>query len=180
MIYRVHDAKLGRDVALKMLIGGAWADPETQKRFLREAHLMAELAHPGIVPVHDMGLVDGAAYYTMDLVDGRRLDESVRERNLPLPERLQLFRRVCEAVHHANRKGVIHRDLKPANILVTPEGQALILDFGIAHLAQPSGLREALTMSGAVWGPTMAPEQPRASRIDVGPTSIHWGHPTSW
>ncbi len=167
VVYRVRDPKLGRDVALKMMIGGAWTGEQAQKRFLREAHILAELSHPGIIPIHDIGIQDGSPYYTMDLVEGETLIDFVRQRGLTLRQKLGLFMLVCEAMHYAHMKGVIHRDLKPANILVTQTGRPVILDFGLARDAVEGA--SLMTMSGAVMGTPayMAPEQAQGRTRDI-------------
>ena len=170
-VYRVRDPKLGREVALKIMIGGAWTGERAHRRFLREAQIMAELRHPGIVPVHDLGIEDGLPYYTMDLVEGEPLDRAVARRNLPLGERLRIFLKACDAVQHAHFRGVIHQDLKPANILVTGAGNPMVLDFGIAGFSECGDGEARLTASGVVQGTPayMAPEQVRGDTqaIDV-------------
>ena len=166
-VYRVKDPKLGREVALKGMLGGAWSGEEARGRFMREARILAELSHQGIVPVHDVGLAEGSPYYVMDLVQGQPLSTALAR--APLEQKLKVFSAVCEAVHHAHLKGVIHRDLKPGNVLVTAEGQPVVLDFGIARLAESDG--SVQTMSGAVMGTPayMAPEQAlgKTQEIDV-------------
>ncbi len=129
-VYRAVDRKLDREVALKVvqLVAGAGEDVD---RLLREARVLARLEHPGIVPVHDAGLLpDGRAYYAMKRVRGRRLDEYAR--GLPLAERLRAFERICEAVAFAHAHGIIHRDLKPENVMVGPFGEVLVMDWGVA------------------------------------------------
>jgi serine/threonine protein kinase len=152
-VYRAHDAELDREVAVKVLrfLGDAgWIE-----RFRQEARVIAALPHPGIVPVHDAGILpDGRAFYVMTLVRGRRLDAHVA--SMPdLSERLRLFQRVLEPLAFAHSRGVIHRDLKPANIMVGPFGEVLVMDWGLAKL--PGSGPEP----GVVLGTTgfMAPEQ---------------------
>jgi serine/threonine protein kinase len=131
-VYRALDHKLDREVALKVvqLADGASGDVD---RLLREARVLARLEHPGIVPVHDAGLLpDGRAYYAMKRVRGQRLDEYVR--TVSLPERLRAFERICEAVAFAHAHGVIHRDLKPENVMVGPFGEVLVMDWGVAKV----------------------------------------------
>ena len=164
VVYRALDPKLGREVALKMMVGGDWSDEESQKRFLREARLLADMRHPGIVPVHDMGVApNGSPFYTMDLVEGEPLDRFLQHASSTSSRRLRILIEVCDAVHHAHRKGVIHRDLKPANVLVTASGRPVILDFGLAHLAQPDPGMSRMTQEGSVMGTPayMPPEQAR-------------------
>src|SRR5262249_37071114 len=115
-VYRARDRVLDRDVALKVLRADV-AAPEAATRLRREARILARLEHPGIVPVHDGGLLaDGRVYYVMKLVRGERLEQFARE--APLAEALRLFLRVCETVGFAHAAGVVHRDLKPSNIMV--------------------------------------------------------------
>ncbi len=170
VVYRVRDPKLGREVALKMLIGGAWTSGDMQKRFLREAHILADLSHPGIVAIHAIGVEEGVPYYTMELVRGETLNRYLKSSQLPLPQKLRIFLMCCEAVHYAHMKGVIHRDLKPANILVTPDHRPVVLDFGIAHLAE-TDVSAQMTQSGIVMGTPayMSPEQAqgRSREVDV-------------
>jgi serine/threonine protein kinase len=184
-VYLARDRQLDRPVALKVL-NGLPADAETEARLAREARIIARLEHPGIVPVHDSGvLADGRFYYAMKLVRGKRLDEQV-DRSTPLLERLALFQKICDAVAFAHAHGVLHRDLKPQNIMVGPFGEVLVMDWGVAkevkHAPQTPGQaavngaleRSGNTAHGTVLGTPgyMAPEQARGEtsmdeRIDV-------------
>ena len=134
-VYRAVDHRLDREVALKVVQlspGADIADTDVD-RLLREARVLARLEHPGIVPVHDAGLLpDGRAFYAMKRVRGQRLDEHAR--TLSLPERLRAFQRICEAVAFAHAHGVIHRDLKPENVMVGPFGEVLVMDWGVAKV----------------------------------------------
>jgi serine/threonine protein kinase len=188
-VYLAWDRDLEREVALKVVSlpeGGA----ELAERMLREARILARLEHPGIVPVHDVGtLPDGRVFYAMKRVRGSRLDEAAR--TAPLPERLRMFQRICEAVAFAHAHGVIHRDLKPENVMVGPFGEVLVMDWGVAKTVsgepappapEPSPLtplpashppfreRGTSTEAGTVLGTPgyMAPEQERGEvdRID--------------
>jgi eukaryotic-like serine/threonine-protein kinase len=130
-VFLASDRELLRDVALKVLTlpdpSGAWVE-----RILREAQTLAQLEHPAIIPIHDVGrLPDGRVYYTMKHVEGSTLQE-FRRPSVPLGELLRLLPRVCDAVAFAHSRGVIHRDLKPANIMVGPFGEVLVMDWGIA------------------------------------------------
>jgi eukaryotic-like serine/threonine-protein kinase len=171
-VHRARDLVLGRDVALKVLrpdLGAA----SVAARLEREARILARLEHPGIVPVHDAGMLpDGRAFYVMKLVRGERLENAVRDR--PLAEALRLFLRICETVGFAHAQGVVHRDLKPSNVMVGAFGEVLVLDWGIARLVgdgpdpesaggPPADLQEADTAPGTVLGTPgfMAPEQTR-------------------
>ena len=133
-VYLAEDRALGRPVALKVIRDGA-LNKESIDRMSREAHIIACLEHPGIVPVHDIGtLADGRAYYVMKWVQGRRLDEHF-DASAGIPERLRVFQRVCETVAFAHAHQVIHRDLKPQNVMVGPFGEVLVLDWGLAKAA---------------------------------------------
>jgi serine/threonine protein kinase len=130
-VYRARDRELGRDVALKVVrLPEMSSDVAT--RMLREARTLAQLEHPGIVPVHDVGtLADGRAFYAMKLVRGLLLDALPAS---PAAERLTIVERICEAVAFAHAHGVIHRDLKPQNVMVGPFGEVLVMDWGVAKL----------------------------------------------
>jgi serine/threonine-protein kinase len=135
VVYAAEDENLNRRVALKVL-DSASAPTELTQRLIREARILAQLEHPGIVPVHDVGtLSDGRVFYTMKFVEGARLDQHVSQLN-SLPERLRLFLRICEAVAFAHARGVLHRDLKPANIMVGSFGEVLVMDWGLAKILQ--------------------------------------------
>ena len=136
-VFRARDALLGRDVALKVL-RSADAPRDLAERLEREAGVLAQLEHPGIVPVHDRGVLgDGRAWYVMKLVRGKRLDGWLAE-NPSLRERLDLLRRVAETVGFAHARGVVHRDLKPSNIMVGEFGEVLVLDWGVAKIVSSS------------------------------------------
>ena len=132
-VYLAEDSVLGRRVALKIL-DLPELRPELSARLLREAHILARLEHPGIVPVHDAGtLADGRVFYAMKFVEGERLDALVG-RMIAIPDRLRLFQRICEAVAFAHARGILHRDLKPENIMVGPFGEVLVMDWGVAKI----------------------------------------------
>ena len=133
VVYAAEDEKLQRRVALKVLdVPGTEGD--LANRLIREAHVLAKLEHPGIVPVHDVGtLADGRVFYTMKFVEGQRLDQYIASVN-SVPDRLRLFLRICDAVGFAHARGVLHRDLKPANIMVGPFGEVLVMDWGLAKI----------------------------------------------
>jgi serine/threonine protein kinase len=133
VVYAAQDEKLGRRVALKVL-DVADRKGELAQRLVREAQVLAQLEHPGIVPVHDVGtLEDGRVFYTMKFVEGQRLDKHI-EAVQSVPDRLRLFLRICDAVAFAHARGVLHRDLKPANIMAGPFGEILVLDWGLAKI----------------------------------------------
>lgn len=162
VVYRAQDRTLARDVAVKVLDGVAVA-PAAGQRLLAEARILGRLEHPGVVPVHDAGvLADGRVFYVMKLVRGERLDAAVGARSLG--ERLALFVRVCDAVAFAHAHGVVHRDLKPHNIMLGSFGEVLVMDWGIATLAASAA---GETVSAAGTPGYMAPEQERGSPIDA-------------
>ena len=130
-VYRAHDEVLGRDVALKV-INAVGPHVALAARLQQEAHVLARLEHPGIVPVHDAGtLGDGRAFYVMKLVRGASLPDHLA-REPRLDERLRIFERICEPVAFAHAHGLVHRDLKPANVMVGSFGEVLVLDWGLA------------------------------------------------
>jgi eukaryotic-like serine/threonine-protein kinase len=132
-VYRVDDTVLRRQVALKV-INVIDSQGQLAARLLREARIIAQLEHPGIIPVHDSGtLPDGRVFYTMKLVQGKRLDDHIRELTA-LPERLRIFQKICEPVAFAHARGVLHRDLKPANVMIGPFGEVLVMDWGVSKL----------------------------------------------
>lgn len=126
-VYRAHDVRLDRDVALKTIKG-----PFTE-RFEREARAISSLNHPNICTLFDVGEHEGSGYLVMEYLDGKPIAGP-----LPLDQALAYGVQICEALHAARRKGIVHRDLKPANILVTKQGIRL-LDFGLAKLADVAG-----------------------------------------
>lgn len=141
VVYAVEDEKLQRRIALKVLdIPGTGGDLAI--RLIREAHVLARLEHPGIVPVHDVGtLADGRVFYTMKFVEGDRLDKYI-ESVASIPDRLRIFLRICDAVGFAHARGVLHRDLKPANIMVGPFGEVLVMDWGLAKVLREQTISE--------------------------------------
>jgi serine/threonine protein kinase len=159
-VYVARDHVLDRDVAVKVL------DVADQKgsraaRLRREAHILARLDHPDIVPVHDAGsLEDGRAYYVMKLVKGRRLDELIGDRP-PLTNRLTVFGRILDAVAFAHAHGVVHRDLKPENVMVGGFGEVYVMDWGVA---QDGGADAEAAVVGTPG--FMAPEQALAGGVD--------------
>jgi len=162
-VYLAHDRALDRNVALKVLTIPD-SSGERAARMMREAHVVARLEHPGIVPIHDVGrLSDGRVFYTMKYVEGATL-EQYRSPETPLPDLLRLLQRVCEAVEFAHAQGVIHRDLKPANIMVGPFGEVLVMDWGIALAATPT--RDPATTT---------PDSPTERPADAGHPPPEWG-----
>ena len=159
------DAAYAAQVAIKLL-RGALAAPELTARFRRERQLLATLDHPGIARLIDGGAApDGTPYLVMEYVDGVPLDVWCDTRQLGVRARLDLVRRICDAVQHAHQALVVHRDLKPANILVTPDGTPKLLDFGIARLADEARGSEERTLYQAMTPSYASPEQLRGDPI---------------
>jgi tetratricopeptide (TPR) repeat protein len=133
-VYAAHDTELGRAVALKVVTGGG--TPETQRALRREAQRASQLNHPNICTIHEVGAVDGQAYIVMEFVEGRPLIDLIGIDGLPLETLLRYGIQIADALAHAHGQGVIHRDLKSANVVVTPDGRAKVLDFGLAHAVE--------------------------------------------
>jgi non-specific serine/threonine protein kinase/serine/threonine-protein kinase len=169
VVYRALQTATRREVALKLLREGPLANEATRRRFAREMELAASLDHPGIVTVFEGGeTAEGRPFVAMEVVDGRPIAGWARDGSVPLRARVELLRGVCEALEHAHRRGVIHLDLKPSNVLVTAEGRAKILDFGLARSLLRGDAARTLTRDLALGTPAyMAPEQ-----IGSGPE--HW------
>jgi serine/threonine protein kinase len=156
VVYAAEDARLGRRVALKVL-DLSDATGELEERLVREARVLAQLEHPGIVPVHDVGkLNDGRVFYAMKFVEGRQLDAHVAMVE-SLPERLRLFLRMCDAVAFAHSRGILHRDLKPANIMVGPFGEVLVMDWGLAKILSEAATTVPSTNAHATIAEVAAP-----------------------
>ena len=165
-VYAAEDRELGRRVALKVLPPwDAGTASDAAARLLQEARILAQLEHPGIVPIHDAGeLSDGRVFYAMKRVDGRRLDQ-VRQ-GASRFDLLRLFLKVCDPVAFAHSRQVIHRDLKPENVMVGEFGEVLVLDWGIAKL-QIADCRLQID-EGTIAGTPgyMAPEQAAGKEVD--------------
>jgi serine/threonine-protein kinase len=168
-VYHSRHPQLDRAVAIKMIVGGG--DQQAQQRFLREAQLVANLAHPNIVRIFDVDTHNGQPYIVMDFVEGGSLASRVAGGPLPLAQALPILIPLAEALAYAHSQGIIHRDLKPANVLLRSDGRPVLADFGIARLAEAEGAAQ-LTATGAVLGTVayMAPEQLRGqadARSDI-------------
>jgi eukaryotic-like serine/threonine-protein kinase len=144
-VYLAEDAELNRLVAIKVLNSADVTD-DLRNRMVREAQIIARLEHPGIVPVHDVGVLpDGRIFYAMKFVRGSRLDEYAAQ-GTALRDRLRKFQAVCDAVAFAHAHGVIHRDLKPQNIMIGSFGEVLVLDWGVAKILRHPVSSEADTL----------------------------------
>jgi serine/threonine protein kinase len=131
-VYRAHDEKLGRDVALKVLPNEMAEDPERRKRFEREARAVASLKHPNIVTIHSVEESDGTHFITMELVEGQTLSALIPKNGLSLEQFFDYSVSLVDAVSGAHEQGITHRDLKPANIMLDAGGRLKVLDFGLA------------------------------------------------
>ena len=153
-VYRAHDAKLGRDVALKLLPRDLADDPDRRARMVREARAAASLNHPNICTIYEVGEADGQHFIAMEVIDGQRLSHRLAERLLSLDEVLPIAVQLADAVAHAHDRGIVHRDLKSANVMVTPEGRVKVLDFGLAKRLSGDEVTEVTTHAD---GPLTAP-----------------------
>ncbi len=160
MVYRARQASLNRTVALKMILAGQFAREPEIKRFRAEAEAAAQLDHPNIVPIYEVGEEGGHHFFSMRFMEGGTLTARINRPDSRLPHEVaaRLLVKVCRAVHFAHQRGILHRDLKPGNILLDPAGEPYVSDFGLAKFLADASQR---TASGAVLGSPsyMAPEQ---------------------
>lgn len=157
VVYLARQISLDRLVALKTVSALLAAESHGRERFRREARAVAQLEHPRIVSIHDIGTSAGSMYYTMDYIAGADLGRAMRERAIPWREAASIVQKVAEAIEHAHQRGVLHRDLKPGNILLDEANEPHVTDFGIALETEAAA---GLTLTGDVLGtpPYMAPE----------------------
>ena len=169
-VYLAEDVRLGRKVALKLLDTRLTGDSEPRTRFLREARLASALTHPNVCTIYDAGEAEGRLFIAMQYVEGETLRDVIGGRPLSLDCLLSYALQVAGALAAAHAQGVIHRDVKAHNIIVTPEGEAKVLDFGLAKLLETAGgeAEAHLTLTGAVMGTpsSMSPEQARGEHVD--------------
>ena len=178
-VYRARDARLGRDVAVKVMAAHIAADPEMRKRFETEARAVASLSHSAILSIYEMLQAEGLPCAVMELLEGENLRQRVQRGPLPWREAVQIGAEVADGLTAAHARGIVHRDLKPENIFLTRDGHVKILDFGLAvHRMDGADAanimtRPAPTVAGAVLGTFgyMSPEQIRGERVD-GRTDI--------
>jgi eukaryotic-like serine/threonine-protein kinase len=175
-VWRAHDTRLQRDVALKVLPAEALGDETARARLVREARLASKLNHPHICTIYEVGESDGQTFVAMELVEGKALSARLDDGPLPIDQVLRYGQQMADALAHAHGRGVVHRDFKSANLVVTPESQVKVLDFGLAkrltgeELADVTTVsRHSLTEQGAVAGTLayMAPEQLRGQPADA-------------
>ncbi|MBI4323716.1 MAG: serine/threonine protein kinase [Chloroflexi bacterium] len=179
IVYKARHTGLDSLAAVKLIRAGLLATPTDVERFQREARAAAKLQHPNIVSVHDIGEQDGQHYFSMDYVPGANLSELARTRPFAPKDAARIMAAIASAIHYAHQQGVLHRDLKPSNVMLTPEQQPRVLDFGLARLAHDDS---RLTQSGAPMGSPcyMPPEQcgsgPRTVPVRCGRAQVkdHW------
>jgi eukaryotic-like serine/threonine-protein kinase len=172
-VYLGHDRVLNRSVAIKVLFQEYARDPSFVERFRREAQNAGSLTHPNIVSVYDWGQEHGTYFIVMEYVEGRSLREILRTQGrLPAMQAAGIAAEIADALTFAHRHGVVHRDIKPGNVLITPQGQVKVADFGIA--ANPTDASSGLTQTGAVMGTAtyFSPEQAQGFTVD-GRTDVY-------
>jgi eukaryotic-like serine/threonine-protein kinase len=179
-VYRARDARLKREVALKILPESFASDPDRLARFQREAQVLASLNHPNIAAIHGLEESGGTRSLVMELVEGPTLADRIAQGPIPVDEALTIAKQIAEALEAAHDQGIIHRDLKPANIKLRPDGMVKVLDFGLAKALEPTGTRVDATASPTITSPAMmtgvgvllgtaaymSPEQARGKAVD--------------
>jgi serine/threonine protein kinase/tetratricopeptide (TPR) repeat protein len=159
LVYRARQKSLNRIVALKVIGLGRWSTKAHIKRFRLEAEAAASLDHPCIVPIHEIGESDGSCYFSMQLVEGRRLDEVIKSEPIPNRRAAELIAKLARTVSYAHKRGILHRDIKPGNVLIDADGEPHLTDFGLARLVERESSITG-TMVEALGTPSyMAPEQ---------------------
>src|SRR5215813_10645887 len=179
-VYLAEDTQLDRKVAIKFLSSELEANEQAKKRLIREAKAAAKLDHPNICSIYEVGEEDGRSYIVMQVVEGDNLSEILDLKNkrepISLNEALDIAIQAADALTEAHSRSIIHRDLKPQNIMITPRGQAKIMDFGLAKVLQEDVLtssqaetQSVMTEPGIVIGtvPYMSPEQVRGESVDA-------------
>jgi len=166
-VYRATQVKLNRPVAIKVLLGQAFSNPEDEARFRAEALTVARLQHPNVIQILDIGEDTEVPFLAVEFMEGGTLESRMTGKPLSIPDALRMVYQIARGVGAVHAKGVVHRDLKPANILLTADGVPKVADFG---LAKQLGA-EALTMTGAVLGTPayMAPEQAAGQLRQISP-----------
>jgi HEAT repeat protein len=171
IIYRVRDPELKRELALKVLIAGEDASEELLKRFMREARAAAQMNHPNVVPIHEVGHIKGEYYFTMDLIEGTSFDKIIKGGWMQVDEIVAHIRDIAKALKNAHNMNIIHRDIKPANIMYDVRNKrALLTDFGLAKDMESNTM---LSMTGMMMGSPayMSPEQARGLIHNIDPRS---------
>src|SRR5947207_3187182 len=138
VVYEGFDSRLNRKLAIKALNAEATADPARRQRFLQEAQSASALDHPNIVTIYDVPEIDGQYFIVMQYVEGKTLGELLERGPLRTNDVLRYAVQIADALAQAHARGIVHRDLKPDNVMITPEGQVKVLDFGLAKLMAPN------------------------------------------
>lgn len=170
VVYEARQKGLDRSVAVKMILAGHLASPELVRRFQTEAKAAARLHHSNIVPIHDVGQIEGQDFFAMEYIDGQSLAERIARGPIDASAAVRWVAAVARAVAHLHQLGVIHRDLKPSNILLDSEDHPYVTDFGLAKVFSAGS---DMTATGIIAGTPsyMAPEQASGKHADVGPTT---------
>ncbi len=172
-VYLARDSKLGRPVALKLLLRDLAADPDRLHRFHAEARAASSLNHPHILVVHDFGELGGRPFIVTEFVEGQTLRHRLEHGAVPVPEAVDLALQIGAALNAAHARGLVHRDIKPENVMVRPDGYVKVLDFGLAKLAAAAAVEGADstfdTLPGVVMGTPryVSPEQARGRDVDA-------------
>ena len=175
VVYRGVDVNLGREVAIKVLPDDLIEDPDRRARLLHEARAASSLEHPHIAVIHEVGEADDVTFVAMELIRGEKLSDLIARGPLAPARALTLAAEIAEGLSRAHEKGIVHRDLKPANVMITDDGHAKIIDFGLAKVLAPLtstgstvSVATPLTRDGTILGTAayMSPEQARGARID--------------
>jgi len=163
VVFKARQISLNRIVALKMILSGRLASEADVQRFRQEAEAAANLEHPNVLPIHDVGEHDGQHFFTMKLVHGGNLGDRIQQLVNDPPAAMRLMEQVARGVHFAHQRGILHRDLKPANVLIDADGTPYVTDFGLAKFTEADS---SLTQSGAILGTPsyIAPEQARGAK----------------
>jgi len=178
VVYRAHDERLDRDVAIKVLPEDVAEDPGRLARFEREARLLASLSHQNIATLFGLEEHEGQRFLVMELAEGETLAERIKKRPIPVDDALDYARQIAEGLEAAHAEGIVHRDLKPGNVMLSPTGKIKVLDFGLAKIWQTETsdadlthsptLTADMTRAGVVLGTAayMSPEQARGKPVD--------------
>ena len=166
IVYRAIRKSDGKVVAVKMILSGDFASEVERQRFYAEAQAAAQLDHPNIAPIYEIGQHQGMPFYCMKYIEGQTLSQRLTAGPLPTRRAAAMMQKVCDAIQYAHKLGVLHRDIKPSNILIDESGDPFIVDFG---LAKQKSQQDTLTKSGAVLGTPsyMSPEQAAGARNQV-------------
>jgi serine/threonine protein kinase len=172
IVYKAFQTKLGRPVALKMVLSGSHVSDQVLVRFIAEAKAVAHLQHPNIVQIFEVGEHDGLPFFSLEYVNGPPLDKKLEGKPIPSEEAAKLTMVLCEAMQYAHDNGVLHRDLKPANVMTTSEGSLKVTDFGLAKRLEEE-TDSSSTREGTIMGTPsyMSPEQARGAIHELGPAT---------